>query len=84
MPTARAETPRDSADPASKPTSLTHLESAPSDYPLELLPSTNPLGLKPPIPGPGFRLSAWQERHAMLVLSRGDQLQGLRFALCPK
>ncbi|KXZ46739.1 hypothetical protein GPECTOR_41g704 [Gonium pectorale] len=55
-----------------------------SDYPLELLPSTNPMGLKPPIPGPGFQLSAWQAKHAMLVLSRGDQLQGLRFALCPK
>ncbi|GLC38199.1 hypothetical protein PLESTB_001088700 [Pleodorina starrii] len=55
-----------------------------SDYPVELLPTTNPMGLAPPIPPPGFRLSPWQERHALLVLTRGDQLQGLRFALCPK
>ncbi|EFJ52389.1 hypothetical protein VOLCADRAFT_116049 [Volvox carteri f. nagariensis] len=55
-----------------------------SDYPVELLPTTNPMGLTTPIPPPGFRLSPWQERHALLVLTKGDQLQGLRFALCPK
>ncbi|GLI60966.1 hypothetical protein VaNZ11_003219, partial [Volvox africanus] len=55
-----------------------------SDYPVEMLASTNPMGLASPIPPPGFRLTPWQERHALLVLTRGDQLQGLRFALCPK
>lgn len=42
------------------------------------------MGLAPPLPPPGFRLSGWQERHALLVLARVDALQGLRFALCPK
>ncbi|KAF5831082.1 hypothetical protein DUNSADRAFT_13638 [Dunaliella salina] len=32
----------------------------------------------------GTRLNPWQERHAMLVLSKVEQLQHLRFALCPK
>ena len=31
-----------------------------------------------------FRLSPWQEKHVMLVLGRAEQLQHLRFALCPK
>ncbi len=57
---------------------------APSDYPLDELAASNPMGLAPPLPPPGFRLSGWQERHALLVLARVDALQGLRFALCPK
>lgn len=67
--------------PSPPPPPYTHTFS---DYPLDSLPSTNPLGLSPPIPGPGFKLTPWQERHALLVLTKGDQLQGLRFALCPK
>ncbi|GAX77375.1 hypothetical protein CEUSTIGMA_g4821.t1 [Chlamydomonas eustigma] len=31
-----------------------------------------------------FKLSPWQEKHVRLVLERAEQLQNLRFALCPK
>lgn len=31
-----------------------------------------------------YRLNQWQEKHVMLVLARVEQLQHLRFALCPK
>ena len=34
--------------------------------------------------GEDFRLSPWQERHVMLMLQRAEQLQSLRYALCPK
>lgn len=54
-----------------------------SDYPLAALPSTNPFGLKAP-PPKSFKLSTWQERHALLMLGAVESLQGLRFALCPK
>jgi hypothetical protein len=30
------------------------------------------------------RLSSWQETHARLMLQRVQQLQDLRFVLCPK
>eukprot|EP00195_Chlamydomonas_chlamydogama_P013220 CAMPEP_0202915834 /NCGR_PEP_ID=MMETSP1392-20130828/66833_1 /ASSEMBLY_ACC=CAM_ASM_000868 /TAXON_ID=225041 /ORGANISM="Chlamydomonas chlamydogama, Strain SAG 11-48b" /LENGTH=301 /DNA_ID=CAMNT_0049608019 /DNA_START=42 /DNA_END=944 /DNA_ORIENTATION=- len=57
-----------------------------SDYPVDSLPSVNPLGPDAVTTGaPGaFRLSPWQERHALLVLGKVEQLQHLRFALCPK
>ncbi len=31
-----------------------------------------------------FRLNPWQEKHALLILTKVEQLQNLRFALCPK
>ena len=34
--------------------------------------------------GGDFRLNPWQERHVMLILQRAEQLQSLRYALCPK
>jgi len=40
--------------------------------------------LNAPFPQVNTLLNSWQERHAMLVLSKVEQLQHLRFALCPK
>jgi hypothetical protein len=55
-----------------------------SDYPLDTLPS-NPLGADAKAgPSGELRLSDWQEHHAMLILLRVEQLQHMRFALCPK
>lgn len=33
---------------------------------------------------PDFKLSAFQEKHVLLVLKNVEQLQHLRYALCPK
>lgn len=39
-----------------------------SDYPMDALPTTNPLGLSAPIPPPSFRLTPWQVRRRTRLL----------------
>lgn len=47
-----------------------------SDYPLD--------SLDVPAAPEQQRLNSWQETHARLMLQRVQQLQDLRFVLCPK
>jgi hypothetical protein len=53
-----------------------------SDYPLESLP---PSGIIPRASSvEEFKLNAWQQRHALLLLDTVHQLHDLRFVLCPR
>lgn len=47
-----------------------------SEYPLD--------SLDVPTEAAAQRLNKWQENHARLMLQRVQQLQDLRFVLCPK
>jgi hypothetical protein len=51
---------------------------------LEELVSAHPLGVAAHAQEGELKLIPWQERHAILVLQHSQQLQNLRFALCPK
>ncbi|KAL6757124.1 hypothetical protein V8C86DRAFT_3135860 [Haematococcus lacustris] len=55
-----------------------------SDTNMDELGASLPLGAAAVQPGGEVRLLAWQERHALLVLTSSPQLQHLRYALCPK
>jgi hypothetical protein len=50
--------------------------TAASEYPLD--------SLDVPSAPEQERLTSWQETHARLMLARAQQLQDLRFVMCPK